>query len=83
MFFEYVKRAHQIFKNRITEDESYQVMSALTIDTDQIKKCVSGTFMSGDEKLNNYVLDRFQEEYKKQGTLLYPAVAINKKTIHG
>lgn len=37
MFFEYVKRTHQIYHTRITEKESYQIMSALTINTDMVR----------------------------------------------
>ena len=51
MYFEYMKRAHQLFIDRVDEAESYKLMNELGVNTDVIKKCVDETFNAPDHKI--------------------------------
>ena len=84
MFFEYVKRAHQLFGTEITEERSQKVMKALTVNQELVRDCVDGTFITyGDTDSPNWLLERFQQEWKAYGTALYPALTINMMTFNG
>lgn len=43
-FFEYIKLAHDLCRDRITEECSYEVMETLEINDDVIDDCVFNTF---------------------------------------
>ena len=64
-------------------------MQALTINTELVKKCVKSTFFESIENSNNddysdnFILRKFQKEWMEYGTLMYPALVINKMTFHG
>lgn len=63
-YFEYVKRAHSLCQNRITEDCSNTVMKALDIDVKGINKCVAGTFNGEDySKEDNNVFEADLKEW--------------------
>lgn len=73
MFFEYMKRAHSLFNNRIDEEESKALMDDLGINSTVIGKCVEDSFKGGDHKMNeNYVLKSAQEDWEALGAKLYP-----------
>lgn len=62
-------------------------MQALTIDVEKVKKCVESTYFTAADanqsSIDNFVLKRMQKEWKSYGTLMYPAIIINKMTFHG
>ena len=49
VYFEYIKRIHQVYRNRIDEEGSKSVMSALTVDYDYVNTCVKNTFDNRDD----------------------------------
>ena len=51
-FFEYLKLAHDLCRERITEDCSYKVMEALKINDDVITDCVDATFDTKGEYID-------------------------------
>lgn len=63
-YFEYMKRAHQLFIDRIDSEESYALMRKLGINTDVIKKCVDETFSGSNHAINdNHVLRDAAEDW--------------------
>jgi len=61
-FFEYVKRAHEVFRTRITQEDSEKVMDGLEINQGLIEQCVERSFADGDpEHANNTLLAEMQQ----------------------
>lgn len=84
IYFEYMKRAHQLFVDRINEEESYKLMGDMDINTDVIKQCVKETFMGSDFTINdNLVLKAAAEDWSALGSQLYPQMVINGMTFNG
>lgn len=64
MYFEYMKRAHELFIDRIDEKESYKLMEKMEINADVIKTCVKETFNGPDFAVNdNNVLKAAAEDW--------------------
>lgn len=84
MYFEYMKRFHQIFVDRIDHYESYKLMRKLDINDDVIKKCVKETFSGPNMAVNDNILLRDSaEDWKALGGQLYPQLVINGMTFKG
>lgn len=84
MYFEYMKRSHQLFVDRIDEVESFKLMSSMDINVDVIRQCVKETFMGPDFAINdNQVLKASAEDWSALGTQLYPQMVINGMTFSG
>lgn len=84
IFFEYMKRAHQLFIDRIDSEESYSLMNKLGINTDVIKKCVEETFSGSNHAINdNVVLRDAAEDWSSLGGQLYPQLVINGMNFKG
>lgn len=43
-YFWYIIRAHELYRNRITEEASKKVMESLLINFDKVQECVAKTF---------------------------------------
>ena len=56
VYFEYVKRAHELYKTRITEEESYKEIDNLKIVSDQIRECVNNSFEGDDHDVADNVI---------------------------
>ena len=84
LYFEYVKRAHQVCRNRIDTRCSKEVAESLKIDFEELQECVAGTFRSdGDFESENDLLASFKEQWLSYGSHFYPAMVINGKTFRG
>lgn len=61
VYLEYMIRAHQVYGDRITEEDSHKIMKALQVNITAVDECVADTFSkdSGEvdmDKDENYVL---------------------------
>jgi len=84
IYFEYMKRSHQLFVDRITEDESMRLMREMGINVDIIRKCVGDSFMGDSPALNdNSVFKAASEDWLALGKQLYPQIVINGMTFNG
>ena len=84
MYFEYMKRSHQLFIDRIDERESYRLMDELNLNTSLIKTCVSDTFTGNNFAVNdNIILKAAAEDWTSLGSQLYPQMVINGMTFKG
>lgn len=69
MYFEYMKRSHQLFVDRINEQESYKLMEDMSINTGFIKDCVEDTFYGKDfSKSENHVMKAAAEDWADLGS---------------
>uniref|UniRef100_A0A7S3CSQ3 Vacuolar sorting receptor thioredoxin-like domain-containing protein n=1 Tax=Strombidium rassoulzadegani TaxID=1082188 RepID=A0A7S3CSQ3_9SPIT len=85
LFFEYVKRAVQVCRNRITKECSMEIAEGLDIDFELVDDCVKATFEDPNdiERSNNNLLDSFAQDWMILGSHFYPAIVINDKTFRG
>lgn len=84
LYFEYLKRAHELFVDRITEDDSYKLMDNWGINIEKVQQCVNETFDGPNHSFdNNNVLEEHSRDWQKLGTHLYPSMVINGMTFRG
>jgi hypothetical protein len=84
MYFEYMKRSHQLFVDRVDEAESYKLIDELGIKTDVIKKCVDETFKGPNHSIDeNSMLRESTKDWEGLGAKLYPQLVINGMTFKG
>ena len=82
-------RAHQVFRNRISREDSERVQEVLFLNSEMINICVNGTFDSMDEakvdydKDDNGILREAAADWLQLGTHIYPSLVINEKTFRG
>lgn len=73
MYFEYMKRSHQLFIDRVDEHESYKLMDEMNLNTSLIQACVSDTFTGNNYGVNdNIILKAAAEDWSSLGSQLYP-----------
>ena len=84
IYFEYVARAHQVCRSRITKTCSKNIAEGLKLNFAELEKCVEGTFEGDSMSLDdNSVLKDHANEWQKLGTHLSPAMVINNRTFRG
>ena len=84
VWFEYMKRAHDVFIDRVDEQESFKMMESIGVYKGVIRKCVDESFTGKDySKNDNVVLRSSAEDWISLGTQLYPQLVINGMTFKG
>ena len=84
LYFEYMKRSHQLFIDRVDEHESYKLMDQMNLNTTLIKACVADTFTGSNYAVNdNIILKAAAEDWAALGSQLYPQMVINGMTFKG